>query len=138
MKLSHTPVAYWGPVTLLHLLGVEADLGSYFKSISYEHGNHGRWPHQSYHSSDAVGPVLNFQRHHEECDNGRYMLLSVIGSEVDSAGPMMLDERGNLVWTNPYGRNWGLDVQVMDDEPYLTFCAWRGEGFHVTCYMVRL
>lgn len=61
-----------------------------------------------------------------------------MGSQVRSAGPMIVDEYGNLVWTSPYGDNWGLDVQMMHDEPYLTFCAWRGKGSHVTCYMVGI
>jgi hypothetical protein len=59
-----------------------------------------------------------------------------MGSEVSSAGPMILDEQGNLIWTSPYGHSWGLDMQMLDDQPYLTFCAWPGMGSHVTCYMV--
>ncbi|KAL5358108.1 ASST-domain-containing protein [Aspergillus floccosus] len=119
-----------------HIPDVVGDLGPYFRSISYEHAGHGKWPRQFYHSSDAIGPVLNIQRHVAECDSGQYTFLSLMGSEVRSAGPMILDERGNLVWTRPYGPNWGLDVQMLDGEPYLTFCAWRGSGTHVTCYML--
>ncbi|GFF55126.1 hypothetical protein IFM46972_10190 [Aspergillus udagawae] len=119
-----------------HIPDVVGDLGPYFRSISYEHAGHGKWPQQFYYSSDAIGPILNIQRHADECDSGQYTFLSLLGSEVSSAGPMILDERGNLVWTSPYGRNWGLDVQMLDGEPYLTFCAWPGPGTHVTCYML--
>ncbi|KAI8633607.1 Arylsulfotransferase-domain-containing protein [Xylariaceae sp. FL1651] len=129
--LSHKPSAYWGLGIVFHVLVVLADLGPYFRSISYEHAGHGKWPQQSYHSSNITGPILNIQRHEDGCDNGQYILLSVIGSEVNSAGPMILDEHGNLLWTSPYGKNWGLDVQMLDGQPYLTFCAWPGLSSHL-------
>ena len=134
--LTYKLSAYCGLVIVFHVLVAIADLGPYFRSISYEHAGQGKWPQQFYHSSDTIGPILNIQRYDDGCDNGQYIFLSVIGSEVNSAGPMILDEHGNLIWTSPYGRNWGLDVQMLGDQPYLTFCAWPGTGSHVTCHMV--
>ena len=134
--LAYQFSAYWGLAIVFHVLVALADRGPYFRSISYEHAGYGKWPHQSYHSSDTTGPILNIQRYDDGCDNGQYIFLSLIGSQVSSAGPTILDEHGNLVWTSPYGRNCGLDVQMLDDQPYLTFCAWPPMGFNATCHMV--
>ena len=128
--------AFLGLGIVFHVPVALADLGPYFRSISYEHAGHGKWPHQSYHSSDTIGPILNIQRYDDRCDNGQYMFLSLIGSQVSSAGPVILDERGNLLWTSPYGRNSGTDVQMLDGQPYLTFCSWPELGSNVTCHMV--
>ena len=119
-----------------HVLAVLADLGPYFRSISYEHGGHGKWPQQSYHSTDTIGPILDIQQHDGECDDGQYILLTLVGPEVNSPGPVILDGHGNLIWTTHHDRNCGLDVQMLDDQPYLTFCAWPAMSSDVTCYMV--
>ncbi|GAP90074.1 hypothetical protein SAMD00023353_4301120 [Rosellinia necatrix] len=117
---------------------IRADLGPYFRSTSYEHGAHGRVPQQLYHSSDLLSPILNIHQHGDQCDDGQLILLTVLGSGVSSPGPMILDGQGNLVWTDPYyGDSWGLDVQLLDGEPHLTFCAWPGRGPHVTCHVLN-
>ncbi|KAL8784912.1 MAG: hypothetical protein Q9195_008849 [Heterodermia aff. obscurata] len=136
--LLYKLLPYWVLGTSFNLFLALADLGPFFRSISYEHTGHGKWPQQTYHSSDNIGPILNVQRYIDACDNGQYTLLSVTGSEVSSAGPTILDERGNLVWNRPYGRQAGLDVQMLDGQPYLTFCSWpAGVAPLVTCHMLN-
>ncbi|KAH6708913.1 ASST-domain-containing protein [Leptodontidium sp. MPI-SDFR-AT-0119] len=130
-------LAFLGLGIVFHVPVTLADLGPYFRSISYEHAGHGKWPHQSYHSSDVIGPILNVQRYDDSCDNGQYIFLSIIGSEVSFAGPAILDELGNLVWASPYGRTSGTDVQMLDGQPYLTFCSWPEMGSNVTCHMLN-
>lgn len=122
---------------LIHFTSIVlADIGPFLKSSSYERGSYGRWPQQSYYSTNITGPILNVQKHDAGCSNGHYTLLSVMGSEVTREGPIILDDRGDLVWTSEYGDNWGLDVQMLDDQPYLTFCSWPGVGTNISCRMV--
>jgi hypothetical protein len=134
--LRYTLSTYGALSIVFHSLIALGDLGPYFKSISYEHAGYGKWPYQSYQSSDSIGPVLNIHRFDDKCDNGQYIFLSPTGHEIRSSLPTILDGHGNLVWTSRYHGNWGLDVQMMDEQPYLTFCASRGLLVDPTCYMV--
>ena len=80
--------------------------------------------------------MLNVLQCKNGCDNGQYIFLGVVGSEVSSDGPVILDENGNLVWTSSYGPDWGLDVQILDEKPYLTFCTKSTLDISVTCHVV--
>jgi hypothetical protein len=118
-----------------------ADIGPYYRSDAYAKGNFGKWPYQAYHSSPLLGPVLNIQQLSDQCDDGSYTLITPRGHAVPQPGPMILDQRGNLVWSQPgYGRTYGLAVQKYKGRDYLTF--WSGNDSTVgrgngSFYMVR-
>ena len=119
--------------------GINADIGPYFKSVEYDDGTLGKWPHQLYRSSSVIGPVLNIQQYSPACDNDdRYILLGSGGDEVAYPGPTILNYQGDLVWTDPsYGRTWAVDVKTFQGEPYLTFWADKKGGYaNAAWYMV--
>lgn len=124
--LSHSYLV-WLAISSLHAQVTNADIRSYFRSKEYSEGTLGAWPHQTYRSSPAIGPLLNIQKDHPTChDNKDHLLLmGPWGTEVSNPGPMILDTYGGLVWNDPvrYGKTWAFDVRFLDDEPYLSFWA---------------
>jgi hypothetical protein len=118
-----------------------ADIEPYYRSKAYEQGELGHWPQQTYHSSSLVGPVLNYLQRSELCRDGSYTMITPRGSSIESAGPMIVDDDGSLVWTKRYGPTYDLNVYRFKGEEYLTF--WVGDDAVVShgsgsYYMVRL
>lgn len=123
-----------------HIRSVDADIPPYFKSAEYDEGKLGKWPHQLYRSSNAIGPILNVQQHDPSCDDdGRYFLLGPFGDDVSLPGPVILNHQGSLVWNDPsYGQTWALDVKTFQGNPYLTFWADKRRGrSNAAWYLVR-
>jgi hypothetical protein len=104
---------------------VYADTEPFFASETYDQGDFGRWPQQSYHSSSLIGPILNYIRHDERCDDGQYTMITPRGASIESPGPMIIDQNGSLIWTKYYGPTYDLKVQEYNGEKYLTF--WVGD-----------
>lgn len=118
---------------------VSADAEHFYASPAYETGDLGGWPQQLYKSSPVIGPVLNYMQKSEQCySHGGYTMITPRGNSVPMPGPMIVDDRGNLVWTKNYGRAYDLKVQQYRGEDYLTFWIGKeidgyGNGSH---YMV--
>jgi hypothetical protein len=119
---------------------VLADVKAYYQSDAYEKGELGEWPQQTYLSSDLIGPVVNVLQHSDLCDDGLYTMITIRGTKVPSPGPMILDQKGNLVWTaEGYVEPYGLSKYTYKENDYLTFWAGEnglghGDGMY---YMVR-
>ncbi|KAL1869508.1 hypothetical protein Plec18167_007806 [Paecilomyces lecythidis] len=108
-----------------------ADVGAYYGSNEYEKGELGEWPQQTYHSSRIIGPVVDFLQHSDRCDDGLYTMLSLRGSKVPSPGPMILDGKGNLVWTaEGYVQPYALAKYTYKGNDYLTFWVGNDEIGH--------
>lgn len=126
------------PFFLFLLVGVHADVDSYYQSTKYEKGSAGKWPNQRFQSSQLTAPVLNFVRYGQACRDGLYTFIAPRGSSVPKAGPMILDQDGHLVWSEPMGETFGMNMHTYKGESYLTFWVGddsmgHGEG---TYYMV--
>lgn len=126
----------------LYVQGAIGDVSPYFRSEAYAQGQLGAWPHQTYKSSPALGPILNIQKNHPTCQESpdHLILLAPWGSEVTQPGPMILDPQGHLVWNEPtkYGKTWALDVRIFNHEPYLSFWADKNQGTeNGAWYLVR-
>jgi hypothetical protein len=99
-------------------------------NLSLDSGSQGYYPSYSYFTeTNVTSPVVNFLTWHPECDDNRHILVTPRGNAVPQAAPMLLDQRGNLVWTKAYDNNfggqaYGLDVQTYHGQEYLTF--WVG------------
>ena len=106
---------------------VGADADRFSKSKAYDNGKFGDFPVVEYKTSTLQGARANFYDHGGNCsEDGLYVFLTPRGSAVQQPGPMVLDAKGNLVWTNPqYREPYNLNKQTYRGEDYLTF--WAGD-----------
>ncbi|OJJ49013.1 hypothetical protein ASPZODRAFT_60894 [Penicilliopsis zonata CBS 506.65] len=124
MLVSPVLVAFTTLCSLTTFTLVAADIPAYHESADYDRGLKGSWPHQYYRSAPEVGPVINYRQHDERCDDGQYTLIAPRGGGVTTAGPMILDQKGALVWTKPYGQTYNVNIYNFKGRDYLTF--WTG------------
>ena len=99
-----------------------SDIPPLYRSRPYDIGAFDRWPHQLYHSSSAIGPILNYHDKSEECHNDRlYTVVPYWGKQVNIPGVMLLDTEGYLVWhTTGYVTG---DIQSFEEENYVVALA---------------
>ncbi|OQE12530.1 hypothetical protein PENVUL_c001G06514 [Penicillium vulpinum] len=95
-----------------------ADAPPLYQSRPYDLGAFDRWPHQLYHSSNAIGPILNVHKESVQCYNGSiYTVVPNWGNQVNIPGVMLLDTKGYLVWhTSGYVT---ADIQSFRGENYI-------------------
>ncbi|KAJ5794772.1 hypothetical protein N7457_001371 [Penicillium paradoxum] len=97
-------------------LNILADILPLYRSRRYDLGAFGRWPHQLYHSSRAVGPILNIHDESEECYNDRiYATAPYWGGQVNVPGVMLLNTKGNLVWHSTGYGTAGIQSHLGED-----------------------
>ncbi|KAI1341165.1 Arylsulfotransferase-domain-containing protein [Xylariaceae sp. FL0016] len=95
-------------------------------TLLYNLGFYGLFPRTWYKSFDLGSPLLHFLQWDVKCENG-YYLLAPRGSYVENPGPVILDARGNLVWTDDqFGMVTDVKTQVYKGKQYLTF--WAGQN----------
>jgi len=108
-----------------------ADLAPYNASTLYDYGLFGAYPHQRFVTVDYEAPRLNFKQSSDRCDDGSYLLLTPRGRFVPTPGPMLLDNKGNMVWSGKdFGMVSDLKVQKYRGEDHLTFWTGRDDGTH--------
>lgn len=91
----------------------------------YDYGFYGAYPEQSYVSSNATSRCVSVVRWDASCDNG-LVLLALDGPSITDPQPLILDSKGNLVWTSDqFGHSANLKIQQYRGDEYLTF--WAGE-----------
>ena len=100
-------------------------------SEALDNGTNGNYPVRTYATADdIVSPQVNYLQWNERCDDGLLYFLGPRGWSVASPGPMILDGRGDLVWTAHFDNEFGgqaydFKVQTYQGEQYLTF--WLGD-----------
>ncbi|RAH60609.1 arylsulfotransferase [Aspergillus piperis CBS 112811] len=109
----------------LFLASALADVGPYFDSELYEQGRLGSWPIETYRSTSTVGAAVNFLQYGPQCRDDKYYFISPRGYSVHKPGPMILDHKGRLIWTKPYGNTYNFNVYNYKGQDYLTF--WVGD-----------
>ncbi|KAJ5605439.1 hypothetical protein N7510_008220 [Penicillium lagena] len=120
-------LAALGGLILLYLFVVPQILRFRFRTdLSwYDLGVHGFGPSQSYASFDEDSPVVQISPPGAQCD-GRYTFMAPRGDSVAYPGPMILDARGELVWTrHQWGTTQDFRVQRYRGEDFLTY--WQGD-----------
>lgn len=80
--------------------------------------------------SELTAPRTNWLRWDPKCDDGMYYFLTPRGHSLPEPGPMILDSRGDLVWSKHFANEWGgqaydLMVQHYQGKEHLTF--WTGD-----------
>ncbi|KAF2864268.1 hypothetical protein K470DRAFT_253934 [Piedraia hortae CBS 480.64] len=99
-------------------------------NAAFDNGSYGYYPVRSYTTDDLISPRTNFRQWDPRCDDGRMYFISPRGWSLSLPGPMILDSRGDLVWSHHYenefgGQAYNFMVQEYKGENYLTF--WLGD-----------
>lgn len=103
----------------------ETSAKPFINSTLYDGGFLGAYPYEDFHSTDLIAPRLNIRKWDEQCDHG-YTLFTPRARSVPHDGPMILDAKGNLIWTEKkYGTVDNLQIQTYKNQSYLTF--WVGD-----------
>ena len=124
----------WIPLVALYLTSQVALVEAYSsdrplhieRSYWYDWGWHGGYPRVSYESFGADSPFLNIIKQDDRCDDG-YTFIAPRGMYVEAPAPVILDNNGNLVWTETkWGQAMDFEVQKYQGKDYITF--WHGTG----------
>lgn len=137
---------FFGPITLNNMLLLSlpltlsfaclssivlADIAPYNASRLYDLGIFGAYPHRKFMTVDYEAPRVNIKQWSDQCEDGRYILLTPRGRYVSNSGPMLLDNKGNMVWSGKeFGMVSDLKVQRYRGEEYLTFWTGHDDGTH--------
>lgn len=98
---------------------------------SIDNGTLGYYPTWSFKTEgDTFAPRINWLQWDSQCNDGTYYFLTPRGWGIERPGPMILDWRGDLVWTKHFANEWGgqaydFMVQHYQGQEYLTF--WTGD-----------
>ncbi|SMQ45646.1 unnamed protein product [Zymoseptoria tritici ST99CH_1A5] len=94
-------------------------------------GFFGYYPTREYITEvDLNTPRTNFVQWSPECNDGAYYFITPRGWGIGNPGPMLLDQRGDLVWAHHFENDFGgqaydFTVQKYQGNDYLTF--WLGD-----------
>ncbi|KAF2774079.1 hypothetical protein EJ03DRAFT_240441, partial [Teratosphaeria nubilosa] len=90
----------------------------------YDLGFYGAYRTQDYISFGLKSPQASIVRWDDTCDHG-YVFLDPSGPSPDHKGPLIIDARGNLIWTSDeYETTTNSKIQEYRGREYLTF--WSG------------
>ena len=96
-----------------------------------DNGTFGYYPSRTFVTEDGISaPHTNWLQWDQQCDDGKFYFLTPKGWSISQPGPMILDWRGDLVWSKHFDNEWGgqaydLMVQHYQGQDYLTF--WTGD-----------
>lgn len=105
-------------------------------SYWYDWGLYGAYPRLSYESFPLASPWVNLVQTSAQCEDG-YTFVEPRGLSVPHAGPIILDNDGNLVWMETkYGQAMDVKVQTYRGQDYITFwhggdSGWFGKGYYL-------
>jgi len=123
----------WLLTLILHARAVHHVIVSsshaYDKAV--DNGTFGYSPSRTFVTEDGISaPHTNWLQWDQQCDDGKFYFLTPKGWSISQPGPMILDWRGELVWSKHFDNEWGgqaydLMVQHYQGQDYLTF--WTGD-----------
>jgi hypothetical protein len=96
-----------------------------------DNGSFGYYPTHSFNTAKELNsPQTNFLQWNTQCDDGHLYLITPRGWGIQNPGPMLLDERGDLIWAKHFDNEFGGQaydamVQAYQGQDYLTF--WLGD-----------
>lgn len=89
----------------------------------YDFGVYGAYPTRPHVTFDQASPDVSVVAWDDSCDKG-HVLVSPFGDAVQHDGPVILDSKGDMVWSaTGFGVVMNLKVQQYRGENYLTFWA---------------
>lgn len=90
----------------------------------YDWGYYGSFPRKNYKSFGAQSPRPALVQTDDRCDDG-YIFVEPRGVYVETPGPVVMDNAGNLVWMQTqWGQAMDVKVQQYKGKDYITF--WHG------------
>lgn len=98
---------------------------------SIDNGSWGYYPTLRYVTEeDLNGPHINFLEWDPRCNDGLPYFITPRGWGIGNPGPMILDQRGDLIWARHFDNQYGgqaydFKVQKYGNKDYLTF--WLGD-----------
>lgn len=96
-----------------------------------DNGTFGYYPSWTFKTEDDIfAPKTNWLQWNPQCDDGMFYFLTPKGFSLSQPGAMILDSKGDLVWSKHFANEWGgqaydLMVQHYQGKEYLTF--WTGD-----------
>jgi len=96
-----------------------------------DNGTFGYFPSRNFMTEEGIpAPQTNWLQWDQQCDDGSFYFLTPKGWSISQPGPMILDWRGDLIWSQHFDNEWGgqaydLMVQHYQGQEYLTF--WTGD-----------
>jgi hypothetical protein len=98
---------------------------------SIDNGTFGYYPSWTFMTEEEItAPMTNWLQWDPQCDDGMFYFLTPKGWSISQPGPMILDGKGDLVWSKHFANEWGgqaydLMAQHYQGLEYLTF--WTGD-----------
>ncbi|KAL1310816.1 hypothetical protein AAFC00_001053 [Neodothiora populina] len=100
--------------------------------------DYGEYPYRSYRTSDLTSPVVRRIVNTPACYDDHYIFVTLRGEPVSTLGPMILDDKGHLIWALDIGHDqpYNLKVQQYRGQKHLTFwvgddtVGGHGEGYY--------
>jgi len=123
----------WLLTPILHARAVHAGNAKppYPYDEAIDNGTFGYYPTSAFHTeTEITAPKVNWLQWDERCNDGMYYFLTPKGWGLPRPGPMILDWRGDLIWSQHFANEWGgqaydLMVQHYQGQDRLTF--WTGD-----------
>lgn len=127
---------FWHLSLCLHAFAAGNDRDDSFESPfaydeSIDNGSWGYYPTSRYVTEEGLnGPHVNYLEWDSRCNDGMFTFITPRGWGIGNPGPMILDQRGDLIWAKHFDNQYGgqaydFKVQKYGDEDYLTF--WLGD-----------
>ena len=89
------------------------------------------WPYNSYVSQPYIQPpVLEITTPRTSSPPAPgYLFLGPRFEQPNGTAALIYDQAGNLIWQSPYGFMSNVDVQMLDNQPVLTY--WEGTMLNI-------
>lgn len=129
-RLYLTLFVFVTAIAALHfvLVPVLLRLDVEIKPSLFDSGFYGLYPTRRYVSFDLDSPEVELAIWDDRCSDG-YVFIAPHGPPIEGSRPLILDARGNLVWTMPTDKPaTDFNVQEYLGEKYLTY--WHGTSMH--------
>ena len=99
------------------------------RTTFYDLAVYGGAPAKTYYSFDSQSLEISVLQWHDRCDDGGQIVIGPYGDWWETPGPMILDSRGNLIWTTrDYDVVTNVQIQEYRGEQFITFWAGTKEG----------
>lgn len=122
----------WLFMLILHARASHSDtLPPHPYDEAVDNGTFGYYPTWTYATeTDIISPKTNWLQWSSECNDGLFYFITPRGWGIERPGPMILDWKGDLVWSKHFANEWGgqaydFMVQRYRGQGHLTF--WTGD-----------
>lgn len=88
--------------------------------------NYGYYPYKTYQTTSLISPAFRKLVDSPQCYDDLYTFFTPRGYSISAPGPMIVDNRGELVWVKSTdGQAYDLVMHNINGEQFLTY--WTGD-----------